>query len=226
MTEYEIKLLGENVALTKIFNYFAEQPSTRDRNYAFNTYYLDTPDMQFRKSGFSLRHRTGVFEIGKDSGTELKALDGHVGMVSARLELEQLGLCPRENYWQLKGRTDYPDKAPHVARDSLNIIFATSVRRVERRATVRIDNAPVMLEAALDDIAYLKPIERTGEGLYDALMMPVHTEHELEFELKSQCDPDMFFNWVSLNAIKDVPIQVTTKSKAVRGYGFLKTAYT
>lgn len=45
--EYEIKLLGERAALTKIFNYFCKTPSRRDRHYAFNTYYLDTPDKDF-----------------------------------------------------------------------------------------------------------------------------------------------------------------------------------
>lgn len=217
MTEYEIKLLGEKVALRKIFNYFVEAaPTKRNRNYAFNTYYLDC-DTLFHDAGYSLRHRTGVFEIGKDSGTELKALEGNIGQVSARLEIEQRGICPRDNYYALKGRADYPDDAPQVPRGWLDIDFATSVRRVERQAYARINNRVVLIEAALDDIAYLKPHEK-GDGLFDVLLLPEgRTEHELEFELKTDCDPDMFFNWVSEHAIRDVPIQVTTKSKALRG---------
>lgn len=217
MTEYEIKLLGEPVALRKIFNYFHDAaPVKRNRNYAFNTYYLDSDD-RFFNSGYSLRHRTGVFEIDKESGTELKALDGSIGEVSARLEIEQLGACPRSNYYALKACEEYPDDAPDIPRGRLSIDFATSVRRVERQGFVRIDNQIVLIEAALDDIAYLRPQGDDGDGLFDKLLMPCGLEHELEFELKTYCDPDMFFNWVRENAIKDVPIEITTKSKAIRG---------
>lgn len=219
MTEYEVKLLGERVALTKIFDYFCKAaPVKRNRNYAFNTYYLDTPDKDFLNAGYSLRHRTGVFEIGKDSGTELKALTGSIGMVSARLEIEEAGSCPLDNYYRLKRREDYPTDAPDIPRGKLAIDFATSVRRVERRAYAKINNQMILIEAALDDIAYLKPQEQ-GEELFDALLMPCGHEHELEFELKTDCDPDMFFNWISQNVIRDVPIQVTTQSKALRGRG-------
>lgn len=214
--EYEIKLLGERAALTKIFGYFAKQPVTRSRHYAFNTYYLDTPANDFRNAGYSLRHRTGVFEIDKLSGTELKALDGSIGQVSARLELEHLGTCPRMNYIALKSREDYPTDAPNIPLCYLSIDFATSVRRIERRAIVRIDNKQVLIEAALDDIAYIKPDGDRGKDLFDVLLMPYKYENELEFELKTECDPDMFFNWTRETCIRDVPIQVTTQSKGLR----------
>ena len=217
MIEYEVKLLGERVALRKIFDYFRKAaPPKRNRNYAFNTYYLDTPDKDFFNAGYSLRHRTGVFEIGKDSGTELKALTGAIGMVSARVEIEEAGSCPLDNYYRLKKRGDYPSDAPDIPRGKLRIDFATSVRRVERQAYVRINNQMVLIEGALDDVAYLAP-EEYGDDLFDALLLSYHKEHELEFELKTDCDPDMFFKWVSENCIKDVPVQVTTESKALRG---------
>lgn len=218
MTEYEVKLLGEQVALKKIFDYFCNAaPVKRNRNYAFNTYYFDC-DNTFYNSGYSLRHRTGVFEIGKESGTELKELDGSIGAVSARLEIEKIGLCPLENYGALKRHKNYPQDAPDIPRGKLSIDFATSVRRVERRAYARIDNRLILIEAALDDIAYLEPQgDEVGESVFDRLLVPYAREHELEFELKTDCDPDMFFNWVSENCIKDVPIKVTTQSKAIRG---------
>lgn len=212
--EYEIKLLGEASELRKVFNYFCIQPAERNRNYAFNTYYLDYSN-SFYTSGYSLRHRTGVFEINKESGTELKALEGEVKGVSARLELQRLGLCPVFNYEKLKRFEDYPADAPQVNGQGLVIEFATSVRRVERRCLINIDGVDVLIEAALDDIAYLKPMER-GEGLYDVLLTPEKTEHELEFELKSDCDLKQFFDWVRLEVIKEADVKLTTKSKALR----------
>lgn len=159
-----------------------------------------------------------MFEINKDSGTELKALEGSIGQVSARTEIGQAGICPRQNYFDMKALDTWPIDAPDIPRGRLEIIFATSVRRNERQSFVRIDNRPVLIEAALDDISYLKPVERNGEGLYDALLMDIRQEDELEFELKTDCDLDMFFNWVRENCIKDVAIQVTSESKASRAW--------
>ncbi len=214
--EYEIKLLGEQSALTRIFNNFVNAaPVIRDRHYAFNTYYLDDSSAFF-DAGYSLRHRAGVPIIDKLAGTELKAVYGAINQVSARLEIGVRGKSPIDNYSQLMIRNDYPSDAPRISSEGLIIDFTTSVRRVERQALARIDNKDIIIEAALDDISYLQNMGKTGDGMFDTLLMPRKTEHELEFELKSECNTDTFFNWVSSNCIKDVAVEVTTKSKALR----------
>ena len=200
-------------------------PSIRDRSYAFNTYYIDTPSHCFYKSGFSLRHRTGVREIDKIDGTELKALEGSIGNISARLEIEQLGQNPIDNYNNLIKSNNYPLTAPNIVdTDNLSIIFATSVRRVERRAMVRLDNRDVMIEAALDDISYLRNEAITGRGLYDCVLMPVKTEFELEFETKGDIttkELEAFYPWARDNCITHTAIETTTKSKALRARKFV-----
>ena len=181
MIEYEIKLLGERHALQEIFNRFAEMPSVRDRHYSFNTYYLDY-NSSFFSNGYSLRHRTGAIEIGKAEGTELKATQGSMGQVSARLELDSRGDCPIINYEYLKGLAYYPVGAPRVNGQALKIDFATGVRRQERRAVVSLNGRDYIIEAALDDIGFLINQEQTGNGIYDCRLSQVHVEHELEFE--------------------------------------------
>lgn len=218
MKEYEIKLLGEQASLSTIFRQFMRTPSIRDRNYAFNTYYFDDND-RYYFGGFSLRHRTGVLEINKAAGTELKALEGEIGNVSARLELQVLGECPLENAKRLEQLPQYPNNAPSVSPDRLKIQFATSVRRVERRAVVPLNGKEYVIEAALDDIAYLRNEGYTGNGLFDCVLMPVKIEHELELELKGGNDEVLpyFFEWVRLNCIQHTATELTTRSKALRG---------
>lgn len=217
MTEYEIKLIGERVALERIFNRFATYPSVRDRHYSFNTYYLDY-NQQLFDAGYSLRHRTGAIEIGKESGTELKATEGNIGLVSSRLEIGVRGLCPIVNYETLKHDAQYPINAPRLNAQALNIVYATGVRRQERRAPVWLNGRNMIIEAAFDDIGYLINKEKTGTGLYDCVLSQVKTEHELEFEILGAEDKDIpaFFNWVSENCINDVAVQVTSESKAIR----------
>jgi len=222
MTEYEIKLLGEQVALKNIFRNFMKTPSVRDRHYSFNTYYLDYADV-FYFSGYSLRHRVGAQEIGKAAGTELKALKGEIDGVSARLEEGVRGDCILKNVFNLMSGEKYPKDAPQVAPESLKIEFATAVRRLERRATVSLNGQDYIIEAALDDISYLRNEGATGDGLLDCVLMPVKTEHELEFELKGDVDPSIlpyFFDWVRTNCISDTPIELTTRSKALRARAF------
>lgn len=219
--EYEIKLLGKQKELSKIFNLFCTSSyAKRNRNYAFNTYYLDTVEGEFFKSGYSLRHRTGVAEIEKTSGTELKALSGAVGGVSARLEIEQLGSCPYSNYLCLKNSHDWPNDAPNLPAKNIKGIFSTSVRRMERQSYFTINKANVLIEAAFDDISYLKIFEQSP-NLFDNFYMPVYSEYELEFELKTRCDLSDFFNWVNNNLIKNHNVKITTQSKALRAYNYI-----
>lgn len=225
MTEYEIKLLGTQASLVEVFKRFTlcTQPH-RTRHYSFNTYYFDY-NQQFTDAGFSLRHRTGVWEIGKDSGTELKAQEGNIGNISARLELGVRGPCVRSNYQGLVGLHDYPETAPRVNPDALSIVFATGVRRLEHQIKFRLPEGEYIIEAALDDIGYLHPHGPRGSDLYDVILMPSHGEHELEFEIKETSNLinktvlKKISAWLDCNCLtRDV--EVTTQSKALRARRF------
>jgi hypothetical protein len=226
--EYEIKLLGQRKDLSGVFRKFMDSAdSIRDRSYSFNTYYLDHKN-KFYDSGYSLRYRTGQLEAGYSPGTEIKALAGDVDGVSARIEIGHKGKDPLVSYFNMMSDPEYPADAPKIAPNLLGISFATAVRRQERRAIVHLPTKPVIVEAALDDIAILRQEGRSGAGLFDVVLYPHAHEDELELELKTLTrrqeidDTDLkhFMEWASQEVIgehKDV-VSLTTVSKAVRAY--------
>ena len=145
--EYELKIQGDKKNLSEIMRRFIAGPdSLRDRNYSFNTYYLDY-DNRFYDGGYSLRHRTGELTCGYAPATEIKALEGERSGISARLEIEAKGEDALVNYFNLMAHPEYPKSAPKIAPNLLNISMATAVRRMERRALVELDTGVFMVEA-------------------------------------------------------------------------------
>lgn len=221
MIEHELKITGNPQELQSIVKTFmSHTKSHRDRHYSFNTYYLDTPDFKLYRSGWSLRHRTGAMEIGKTSGTELKAVEGCIGNITARLEIGCRGDDPKENLKTILRHTNCPD-LPCLKNDGLSVVFATAVRRLERQVMFTED---VMIESALDDMQVLRAVETTGSGLFDVVLWNVgDIQHELEFEIKpvgrkdidshimNKCE-DFLMN-TCVNGYKNVSISKVSKAK-------------
>lgn len=227
--EYEAKLLGAREALSRCYrNFMAAADSLRDRHYSFNTYYLDNPRGAFYDAGFSLRHRAPELDMAPN--TEIKALKGEHKGISARIEEGVEGIDPLKNYFALMASEQYPKTAPKIPPQSLEIIFATAVRRNERCALVELCGRPWIVEAALDDIAYLRNEGKTGSGLFDAVLYPSGAEHELELELKPVSENQkvtdqvlgQFMAWVAGNVVKEQAgaVAPTTVSKALRAREF------
>lgn len=225
--EYEIKILGAKETLARCYrNFVAAADSLRDRHYSFNTYYLDDARESFYQAGFSLRHRVGQLEIEVEPGTEIKALEGERAGLSARIEEIQNGKDALANYFKLMASDRYPHNAPRIAPNSLQINFGTAVRRAERRTLVQLCGKPWVIEAALDDIAYLRNEGQTGRGLYDAVLFPCGAEDELELELKPIAKGTkvtdqvlgQFMAWAAGNVVMENAgqVQKTTVSKAIR----------
>lgn len=224
--EYELKFLGHPADLRSAYrNFMNAAESLRDRHYSFNTYYLDSSG-RMHSSGYSIRHRVGQLEINSPPNTEIKALEGETQGVSARLEIGENGPDPMKNYFNLMARDEYPKPAPKLAPQNLRITFATAARRSERRALVELCGKPWIIEAALDDIAYLWNEGDTGPDLYDCVLFPCGQEHELEMELKP-VNPrqrvteevlGQFRAWVAGNVVAESgKLTPTTQSKALRG---------
>lgn len=220
--EYEIKVTGKKKDLHKVFRNFMDAgASLLDRNYPFNTYYLDTGS-QLYNAGFSFRHYRGSQEVNKGPRSEVKALLGERGAVSARKEIGIDGDDPRKNWEDLKNHPAFPASLKDIKAGDLRIEFATAVRRMERVTRAPLATGIFKIEASLDDIAILANEGQTGPGVFDIVLFPVAHEDELEFEIKNgdlevdDRDLAKMFAWVAGNCIRDNKVEVTTTSKALR----------
>lgn len=227
--EYEIKILGARSKLLELYRKFMDAaPSVRDRNYGFSTYYLDTPEKEIYRAGYSFRYRTGNTEGNYKPVTEIKALAGAKEGVSARLELKEFGDDPMKNYFNHLANPDCPKIFSKISPSALDIAFATAVRRMERKSILQLPTGTFKCEASLDDIAVLKNEGRNGYGIFDVVLYPHAHEDELELELKPLhsahkiTDRDLahFMAWAAGNVINDDAghVKITTLSKAVRAH--------
>lgn len=238
MLETEIKLKGSKKSLTETFKRFMKLPSdtptnSRNAHYSFNTYYLDTDDFKIARKGYSLRHRFGVFNIGKQAGTEIKSLDGvseYCSEASVRTEIGVRGCSVEVNVERLRNACGYLFE--ELSFDDLKIQFATACRRLEHSKLCRLPGTGKVLEveAALDDMETLVRIDEelspsfplsTSSIFNRTVLFPFgEVEHELEFELKGTYDErdvkPLFDYLISSGVIDTNSSSFTSTSKARR----------
>lgn len=171
-TEYEIKHLGKYNALLGLANTFNNKVNAvLDRTYDFRTDYLDK-DNALQNAGFSLRYRPNVEFY--DESFELKAIDGDVNGISARLEIDgRGGATTQETYDRLLNHPNWPDGLDKHKLEDLDLMFSTVVTRREIQANLELTSGRALIEFCFDDIVY-----ENSDG------KPCGFENEAELEIK------------------------------------------
>lgn len=168
MIETELKFLGDDAALERLFNQVASTESVEE--YTFTTRYYDANDALFN-AGYALRQY-------KNEGThpakvELKQLRGH-----NRLELSLDGTNVIELYNRLVLNTEYPIDCPILNPADLAPTVDTQCVRIEATKRIEVGGLDASVEFSLDDIRYYNAKTQNNYA----------NEHELEVEIKSLSD--------------------------------------
>jgi inorganic triphosphatase YgiF len=197
--ETELKLDVAPSAFPQLARSAVLKGHARARRRTIVSVYFDTADFRLRKAGFTLRVRR----------------DGRRRLQTIKQEGEHAALLSR-NEWEQPIRSDSPDL--DAARDTalkplltkklarkLKPVFETSVRRT----TYPLRDGGSQIELALDE----------GKVVAGRKSSPLH---DVEIELKSGAAVDLFKLARALG--RDVPVQLSVRTKAERGYALAERA--
>ncbi|HET7679910.1 MAG TPA: CHAD domain-containing protein [Xanthobacteraceae bacterium] len=195
--ETELKLDVAPSALPQLLRSVARNGHAQPRSKNIVSVYFDTPDFQLRKAGFTLRVRR----------------DGRRRLQTVKQEGERAALLAR-NEWEQAIRGNQPDidaargtgLKPFLTKKlvrRLKPMFETSVRRT----IYPVRDGITEIELALDQ----------GRVVAGRKSSPLH---EVELELKTGAPVDLFRLARLLG--QDVPLQLSLRTKAERGYALLE----
>lgn len=168
MIETELKFLGKDTDLERLFNQAVGNASVEE--YTFTTRYYDINNALF-DSGYALRQymNEGIHH----ARAEIKQLRGH-----NRLELSRNGTNVIELYNNMARSFEYPADCPILNAGDLAPTVNTECVRIESVKTINLGGLSAEIELSLDDIRY-----------YDAKTRYKYAnEYELEVEIKSLSD--------------------------------------
>jgi triphosphatase len=194
--ETELKFDLAPAAVPQLARSAALNGHARPRSKKVVSVYFDTPDCRLRKAGFTLRVRRD----GRKRLQTIKQEGAHAALLS-RHEWEQPISGDRPDLDAARDTGLKPLLSKKLAR-KLKPMFETSVRRT----VYPLRNGAADIELAVDH----------GEVIAGRKSSPLH---EVELELKSGAPADLFK--VARKLGQDVPVQLSHRTKAERGYALL-----